>query len=430
MTRPEPRTFVVGAGLSGLAAAWHLARSGRSVDVFDAAGAAGGRCRSFQDAKLGCLIDNGNHLMFSGNRAAQRYITSLQAGEHFIKADKATFPFVDLATDRRFCVAMNDGPIPFWMLDPRRRVPGASFFQHVLIGRLLLAGPRQTVAEVIRDRGALWRGFVEPLTLAALNTVPERASARLLARVLRETFLKGGAFCRPMIARKGLGPALIEPALHALAKLGVETHLNRPLRQIDWAHGRAKRLVFAEDLAIDLKSDDRVILALPPAPLKRLLPPKVASHLPQEHSAILNVHFRTDPDLTDGKPPFLGVLGGSTHWIFTRPGLISLTISGADELGLLTKADDELVADLWQEVVAALGLAADATYAAHRRLTEKRATILQSPQNNQKRAASATIWPNLWLAGDATDTGLPATIEGAIRSGEQAARNSLQEYFQ
>ena len=113
---------VVGAGLAGLAASVALADQGHAVTLYDAGPQAGGRCRSYHDPSLEMRIDNGNHLVLSGNRAALGYLDMVGARDRLTGPGKAHFPFVDLATGERWTLRANDGPIPWWILQPTRRV--------------------------------------------------------------------------------------------------------------------------------------------------------------------------------------------------------------------------------------------------------------------------------------------------------------------
>jgi hypothetical protein len=166
-----------------------------------------------------------------------------------------------------------------------------------------------------------------------------------------------------------------------------------------------------------------VVLALPPSRLRALLP---ELDLPDDRSAILNAHFVVENAgaLSDA-PPLLGVLGSDVHWIFTRGDVVSITVSAADALGLADRPHEKLAQSLWCEAKNALGVD-DCGHIVSRIIVEKRATFDQSPEGVAKRPSARTAFANLFLAGDVTDTGLPATIEGAIRSGQTAAEFAAQ----
>ena len=411
---------VVGAGLAGLSTALNLAEQGARVVVHEAAPHAGGRCRSFHDARLDRVIDNGNHLVLSGNRAVRRHLR-LTGAEDRLLPGPARYAFVDLASGARWTLAPNAGPLPWWVAAPGRRVPGTRAGDYASVLALMRAGPRATVAEAVRARGAIWSRFWEPLTLAVLNTVPERASARLLARVMGETFLRGAGAARPMLAPRGLGHALVAPALARLSAQGVEIRHARVLRGVRVEAGRAAALDFS-DGAEPLARGDRAVLALPAWRLGAVLP---GLTLPKGTGAILNAFFRLPEGAARriaGQPAILGTLSATTHWIFRRGDVVSLTVSASDALGLDAVAGEELIPQLWTETCAALGFPRQTPYLEARVNKERRATFDQSPDGAAHRPGARTPLANLYLAGDATDTGLPATIEGAIRSGETAAR--------
>ena len=162
--------------------------------------------------------------------------------------------------------------------------------------------------------------------------------------------------------------------------------------------------------------DDRVLLAVPPQIAAQLLP---GLAVPTESRAILNAHFRLDrPYAPPDGIPFLALVGGTVHWLFFRGDVASATVSAAD--ALIDRPADELAVLLWRDVATALGRPG-APLPAHRIIKEKLATFAQVPAALGRRPGARTRWPNLFLAGDWTETGLPATIEGAIRSGADAA---------
>jgi uncharacterized protein with NAD-binding domain and iron-sulfur cluster len=119
----------------------------------------------------------------------------------------------------------------------------------------------------------------------------------------------------------------------------------------------------------------------------------------------------------------LGLVGGQSQWLIVRDDVASVTISAAD--ALLDQSAEAIARAVWQEVRQALGLD-DGGPPAYRIVKEKRATFRQTPAQVRRRPPCATPWRNLFLAGDWTDTGLPATIEGSVRSGHTAALKSFR----
>jgi len=255
---------VIGLGVSGLSAAVRLATMGQKLALYDAAKVAGGRCRSFHDARLDCRIDNGNHLLLSGNKSALSYLDLIGARKELEIADAATFAFVDLKSDERWTVTLNNGLMPWWIFDRHKSIPGVKLGDYKSALKFPFANNHATIADLTGTKGVLFDRFFEPMTWAVLNTTPERASAKLMWAVFRETFAKGGASCRPMIARRGLSETFVDPALEFLSKRGVTPQFNTPLKALEISNGSITGLHLGESI-IDLAADDQVLLALPRA---------------------------------------------------------------------------------------------------------------------------------------------------------------------
>ncbi len=410
------RTHVIGAGLAGLSTAVSLARAGRAVTLYEASGQAGGRCRSYFDARLDCAIDNGNHLLLTGNRSTMRYLADIGAGDGLVGPASACFPFLDLRTGERWLVRPNAGRLPWWILDPRRRVPGTRARDYLSGLRFAAAGGERTVTDCVGDRGALFEKFWEPLAVAALNSPARAGAARLLWPVLRETFARGEAACRPRIARTGLSGTFVDPAVELLRRLGAEVRFGARLREILYEDNRAGRLEFGTG-TVPLDDGDNVVLALPPPGTGSLVP---GLAVPEESHAIVNAHFRLSaPGGLPDDVPFLGLIGGAAQWLFVRGEVASITISAADDV---VDADSDAIArETWRDVALALGRDRD-PLPPYRVVKEKRATFAQTPAQVKLRPGTRSRLANVYLAGDWIDTGLPATIESAVRSGQMAAR--------
>ena len=411
---------VIGAGLAGLACALRAAMAGRKVALYEAAGHAGGRCRSFRDDSLGCLIDNGNHLLMGANHATQSYLSDIGATDAITEISPAAFPFYDIATGERWQLRPSSGPIPIWMLAPDRRIPGATLKDYLATFRLARARPTDTVADCVRPDGVLFDRLWQPLSRAVLNTDATEGSARLLWSVLKTTFLKGESACRPLFFHKGLSPALIDPALKMLSQFGAELRMKARLRGLAWHNTRVNALQFAEG-RLRVASDDAVVLAVPPEVCTDLWP---GIAIPTQSRAIVNAHFRLDQpvELPSGSP-ILGLINAEAQWLFARGNILSVTVSAADRL--VERASWELANMLWNDVTRALDRNLG-RLPPWRIIKERRATIAQTPAEIQRRPETRTALANLYIAGDWTATGLPATIESSINSGYRAAQLALE----
>jgi len=408
------RVHVIGAGLAGLSAAISLADRGARVVLHEQAAQAGGRARSFHDASLERVIDNGNHLLLSGNRSALAYLDTIGATDRLAGPDSARFDFLELDTGERWSIDLNRGPVPLWLLYGNRRVPGTTLGDY-LQGLKLLAAGNRTVKDLFGQQGNLYRRFWEPFAVAVLNTPPEEAAARLLVPVIRESLAKGADASKPLIARQGLSHTFVDPALDFLGRRGAEVRLGSRIVGFDMQdHGiRGLQTTRAKE---PLGPDDAVIVAVPPWIAPDLLPGLVT---PDGFAPIVNVHFRLD---SHREPlmasPLLGLIGGTAQWLFTRGDVASVTVSAADALA--EQSAEEIAGKVWPEVARALD-APSLPVPSVRVVKERRATFVTTPAQLARRPSQKTAIANLVLAGDYTDTGLPATIEGAIRSGQRAA---------
>jgi squalene-associated FAD-dependent desaturase len=407
----QQTVHIIGAGISGLSAAVRLANANFKVHLHEATQQAGGRCRSYFDAATNLTIDNGNHLLLSGNRHAVAYARSIGTEAGLVGPKRAQFPFVDLTTGRRWQLDLGDNRLPLWIFDTARRVPDTGLRDYLALMPLIWASPGRLVGDVIPCEGRLYQRLVQPLLLAALNVDPPEGSAGLAGAVVRETLLAGGMACRPLIAREGLSAVLVEPAIRLLQGKGASVQFGHELRGFGTPAGSVGELQFGEE-TIALGPDDAVVLAVPPRPAAALLP---GLKTPSKFRAIVNAHFRLDPP-TD-MPPILGVVGGLVEWLFAFPQRLSVTISNADRLVDMPR--EELAQAIWRDICKASGVQGEMP--PWQIVRERRATFEATPEQNALRPGASTAFKNLFLAGDWTDTGLPATIEGSVRSGNRAA---------
>jgi squalene-associated FAD-dependent desaturase len=406
---------IIGAGLSGLSAAVTLADKGRRVVVHELARYAGGRCRSYFEPVLGMTIDNGNHLVLSANEGALSYLKTIGAAHMLPLPKEAAFPFADLKTGARWVLRPNAGRLPWWILSEKRRVPGTKAGDYLSLARLLTPSRTATVTDVVKPTGPLYDKLWNPVLLSALNTDLSEASAALAGAVVRETLAKGGKACRPLVAAEGLGPVFVDPALKYLAAKGAGVRFDHQVRKLEIGERGVTRLDFGDD-TVEIGPNDTVIVAVPAWVAQLLLPGLSA---PTEFRAIVNLHYKAEAPADF--PRILGVVNGTTEWLFAFPGRLSVTVSAADRL--IEAEREPLAREVWGEIQKLTGL--KQAMPEWQIVKERRATFAATPQENAKRPGAKTQWPNLFLAGDFTQTGLPATIEGSIRSGRTAAELAL-----
>ena len=232
---------------------------------------------------------------------------------------------------------------------------------------------------------------------------------------MRETLAARWPGCRPLIAQQGLGPAFIDPALPYLHSHGAEIRFDHQLRKLDFAGDRVEALDFGEP-SVKLAAGDAVILAVPGS-VARLMLPGVAT--PTTYRGIVNAHFKQKPP--PGFPQLLGVINGTAEWLFSFPDRISATISAADRW--IETSREDLAQRIWGDI-----------RQAHRPQTApcRHGSSRRAPGHfcgaarRELQAADGGHQVAQPLPRRRLDShGTPATIEGAIRSGNAAAGLAL-----
>jgi phytoene dehydrogenase-like protein len=220
------------------------------------------------------------------------------------------------------------------------------------------------------------------------------------------------------VPKVGLSDALVDPAIETLRKRGADIQFNRRITGLSIAHGRVTALRTA-DGPVSLDADDAVVLAAPPWVAGEMLPDIT---VPNAFESILNVHYKIEvkPDDDIREAGFVGLVNGIAEWIFIKPDHVSITVSAANKL--IDRSADDLAFAIWRNVAKALDLKGEqrTEVPPFRVIKERRATIVANAAQEERRPGAATEIENLMLAGDWTDTRLPGTIEGAIRSGVTA----------
>jgi len=412
---------VIGAGYAGMAAAVELAAAGRQVEVFEASRTLGGRARAAQIEGFG--VDNGQHILIGAYGETLRLMHTVGADPSVLLRRiplRFEFPGEFVMSAPRLPAPLHTACALLFArgLDWREKWAAIRLMQDLKARRFHIE-PDMTVSAWLdcrqtpsRQRRLLW----EPLCIAALNTPAERASAQVLAHVLRDSLGGPRAASDMLLPQVDLTALFPEPAARFVAARGGTVHSGRRIGALE-RDGDAWRIDGAGRYA-------NVIIAVAPYHLGGLVPelaPRVA-HFDWE--PIVTSYFGY-PDWVRLPQPMLGVDSGLAQWLFDRGalcgqyGLIAAVISARGRhLDLpteeLERGIHREIARLVPELPAPLSV---------QTITEKRATFACVP--NLQRPPAQTELPGLWLAGHVVAGEYPATLEGAVRSGVAAARQML-----
>lgn len=432
--------FVIGGGISGLAAATQLTQSGMRVVVFEARGTCGGRATSFDDPLGGPPIDNGQHALMGCYHETFDWLHTIGSRD-LVRVDRALSVHVVDGRGARSTLSCPPWPSPLqllagvarWRAVPlRERAQLARLAPPLLRARAAVAAGRSTlpvrddesVREWLRRHGQgprltalLW----EPLAVAALNQPIDVAAARPFVRVLGQLLGAGQTDASIALPTVPLRSIFADPAVRWLEAHGssVQRHA---IAHVDVRDGRATRITRRGAETIDLGGRP-VIVAVPWHVLPRaitgdtsaLAPTLRAAHATRA-AAIVSVNLWFDRDVLD--VPMLGFEARRFQWAFAREGYVAMVMSGAEPIVRLD--NDAIVAIAIADLRDAVPAARQAAPTRALVLREPRATFSLAPAM-PPRPQCRTRVEGLFLAGDWVDTHLPATIEGAVAAGRRAA---------
>jgi squalene-associated FAD-dependent desaturase len=434
----RPDVIVIGGGCAGLSAATALAARGAAVRVLEGRRRLGGRSRSWTDPATGDVEDNGQHLVLRCYRSFLSFLERTGGIDH-VEFQKR-LSVVLLEEGQR--PAVFEPPAlqpPFDLLAAFVRLRGIGLRDMVSAGALVRDArrglrelDRATVSDWLDRHGqsaAVRERLWHPLVLATLNARPDEAPAALLAVVLREALLAGPDSSRIGFFPRGLGAAIVDPAVRYLVDRGSEISMGKVAVSLETGPAGRFRAVKCRDGS--RHEAGAAVLAVPPAEAAGLLPLGAAEFGREQaralgSSAILAVHFWLDRKVIDRA--MVGFVGSPVHWVFDRAatgdgngrGYVALVASTADEL--MARSPAEIAKMARHEIDRFLPSARGAVVERWRVLKQRDATPRFTPANIALRPPASTALGNLVLAGDWTRTGLPATLESAAASGELAAR--------
>jgi squalene-associated FAD-dependent desaturase len=433
--------LVLGGGLAGLSAATALAEDGGRVVLLEGRGGLGGRAQSFTHRRTGDELDTGQHVLMGcyhemlrfldrvGTRGLVRMQRSLQVELAAPGGVRARLACQDLPAPLHLAA----GLMGHGLLSLREKLACARVMGDARSREHDPALDQLSVSEWLTHLGQsenAQRVFWTPVCLAVLNATPEQASASLLAVVLVRAFMGPGDDSSIGLATAGLTQLHGAAAVEYIESRGGQVRLNEPVVALIVEQGRARGVTLRDGSELRGRA---IISGLAADSLRRVLPEHwrqrgaFAGLAEFKPSPIVSLHLWLDRKILD--VPFVGLIGTQLHWVFDRElvwgtparagHLVSLVVSGADELAAMNR---EAVLELcWNDLISALPEARGAAILDWEVVKERAATFRGRPGLARHRFGPESPLPGLLVAGDWTDTGLPATMEGACASGHRAA---------
>lgn len=429
---------IVGGGLAGLSAAVALCSRRIPVLLLEQKPALGGRTYSFRHRPTGDVVDNGQHLLIAGYEHTLSYLSAIGSRDLVdVQARPLLLFHHPQKGYRRFSAPLIPPPLNLAVA-----ALTSTLFSFPDRMRLLRAGGALrrdgagylrtlTIREWLDRRGQsaeIRRSFWEPLAVSIMNETTERASALLFIECLRTAFFQSPRAASLAIPRLGLSEVFCDPAREYIESHGGAVRCAVEVKALEVNSGRVR--------SVTLRGGKRLlvaacIMAVPPASVAAIAPElfsrEFAALLRDKAfiSPIISVHLWFEKSFME--QPMLGLIGRTVQWLFNRrrithsgrtDGYVTAVISAAGDLMAL--GNERIVEITVQDLRSVFGSAMDDP-AKSLVIREKKATISLTPRAAALRPGTKTAIQNLFLAGDWTDTGYPATIEGAIVSGERAA---------
>lgn len=424
------KCLIIGGGISGLTAASYLSSKQVKVTLLESSPKLGGRTYSFFDENTQTTLDNGQHILMGCYNETLALFNLVQARDNFLYQQNLRIEFLkEGSTNVSLDASKYIYPYNLLAALLRLRVFGKP--DKFLLLKFLSVLPfvskkrleKQTVEEwlIASDQTEnLIKNFWEIICIGALNANLNKASALMFYEVITQIFFRGNFASTIILPKYGLSESLIDPARNFIVQNGGEIILSSKVEELILKRNKVSSVVTREK---GLSDFDFVISAIPVYALEKIIDLKYLSIQNQfEQSTILNIHLWIDK--LDLKEKFYGFLDSPLHWIFVKDNHFNVVISDANYLA--NWEQDELLKMVINELNRFFPIDKN-DVKTFKVIKEKRATFIPDNKTEKLRPKAETSIENLLLAGDWTDTGLPATIEAAVKSGRIAAEKVLEK---
>lgn len=427
------KVIIIGGGVAGLTAGASLVARGIRVDLFESRPYLGGRVYSFTDPETKDSVDNGQHLLAGFYYDTFKLLSLIGSSDHIARQERLAINFIGKGgrVDSFTCPRVFSPLHLIWGLFRFQRFPGRDLLNLIInmwrIRRDLHAKSADEVLDILGQGREAKESFFRPLILATLNAEPKEVSGALFMSLLRRIVSVPAGHSVLAYSTVGLSDLIAEPVSRFISENGGDIYCSRPIEKIDMNGDRIDRVI---DYFGEHHSADAYIAALPPDALAGLLPAGLVEGVERwSYSPIVSVNIWLDREV--GGEMMAGLEGGKFHWYFDKSRIVAdpeshryitlLASAAADKINL---SKDEIVAEALGDMRTYLPAARSAEVLHTQVIKERCATVLITPETEGLRPPVKTECANLFLAGDWIDTGLPATVESAARSGFMAAERS------
>lgn len=434
--------LIIGGGLAGLAAAGELARRDLKVRLLESRGRLGGRASSFVDHESGDMIDNCQHVAMGCCTAFLEFCRQFNMLDQFQRERELTF-LAPSCPPYRFAAGWFPAPLhlsgaflglPYLALSEK--------WQFAMgVRTLWRSSPAalrgRSFGDWLREHGQsdrIIRRIWEVLLVSALSESMDRIDAAYARQVLVQGFLESRDGWEVYVPQRPLDELLTQFVLPGLQQLGVDVQFSTGVAELQGSGDALTAAKLNSGSAITASS---YVLAVPWHRVQSMLSEQVfeALRLPNLNqiasAPITSVHLWVDRPLMSQRHVVL--VDRLCQWLFEHPchkpgqGMHRYQVVISASRMLSGWGREETIRQVWSELQQAFPQAAHALLSHARVVTEHRAVFSPLPGIDALRPSQQTSIPNLQLAGDWTQTGWPATMESAVRSGLQAARNILKE---
>lgn len=437
-----PEVAIIGAGLAGISAAVKLASEGFKVRLFESSQKAGGRAGSFpftltsplNNSQKEYQLDNGQHIMMGCYHETLSLLAETSSLDKIFVQEKMDVKIVG-RKQKSYTLGSGFLPYPLNLLQALMGFDYLSFGQKLSALKFILSLKLlnvdtlidTTVTAWLEDRGQtgeLFTGLWEILCIGTLNTSPDKASASVFAKILKIIFLGGKDNSKIVVPTVNLASLFVEPSIAFISSKGGEIKFSTYVNSIRSTETSSLELI-SRDRSLGNFSD--VILAVPHHALIKISGldqfPSISTNNDLEYSSITTFHlFLKENPITDN---FVALIGSPVQWVFNHGDYLTTVTSSSSKWDKMSEED--ILEIILSELKSYLNIE-PTNIIDHKMVKEKRATIVCGGENLNNRPECKTNNPNLFLAGDWTDTGLPATIEGAVLSGKTAAREIIMKH--